>query len=227
MGNDQTVEINQRLLVVSLSLALGMIFIAVVGIVFALDYAANVNNPQDPPSAGSQPAGNNRLEAPSRKMGGSRPASSAGDEKTRLVGGRRKQADRDRLQEKADKTNAMDDPVVGWLVIIHGPGKGRSLKLGYGTNSIGRGETNRISLNFGDDQISREQHTIVTYDPRGKKYYVQQGSGTNLTYLNDQPVLTPTELSDRNDITLGNTVVRFVPFCVEGFDWQSIENDGA
>ncbi len=64
-------------------------------------------------------------------------------------------------------------------------------------------------------------------DPRGKKFYVQQGSGTNLTYLNDQPVLTPTELSARNDITLGNTVVRFVPFCGQEFDWQSTENDDA
>ena len=82
-----------------------------------------------------------------------------------------------------------------------------------------------ISLNFGDDQISRDQHSTVTYDPRGKKFYVQQGSGTNLTYLNDQPVLTPTELSARNDITLGNTVVRFIPFCGEDFDWQSTEND--
>ena len=180
-----------------------------------------------PPSDDKQVAGKGRLDAPTRKMGESSLVSSAGDEKTRLVGGRRKQADRDRLQEQADKTDAMDDPVVGWLVIIQGPGKGRSLKLGYGANSIGRGETNRISLNFGDDQISREQHTTVTYDPRGKKFYVQQGSGTNLTYLNDQPVLTPTELSTRNDIKLGNTVVRFVPFCGEGFDWQSTENDAA
>ncbi len=183
--------------------------------------------PPVPPSDGWQATGKDRLEAPTRKMGKSRLVSSAGDEKTRLVGGRRKQADRDRLQEQANKADAMDDPVVGWLVIIQGPGKGRSLKLGYGANSIGRGETNRISLNFGDDQISREQHTTVTYDPRGKKFYVQQGSGTNLTYLDDQPVLMPTELSARNDITLGNTVVRFVPFCGEAFDWQSTENDEA
>lgn len=181
--------------------------------------------PPVPPSAGRQATGQDRLEAPTRKMDESRLVSSASDEKTRLVGGRRRQADRDRLQEQADKTDAMDDPVVGWLIIIEGPGKGRSLKLGYGANSIGRGETNRISLNFGDDQISRDQHSTVTYDPRGKKFYVQQGSGTNLTYLNDQPVLTPTELSARNDITLGNTVVRFIPFCGEDFDWQSTEND--
>ena len=35
MGNDQTVEINQRLIVVSISLALGVIFIAVISNLFA------------------------------------------------------------------------------------------------------------------------------------------------------------------------------------------------
>ena len=71
--------------------------------------------------------------------------------------------------------------------------------------------------------MSRDQHATVTYDPRGKKFYVQQGSGTNLTYLDDEPVLAPTELAAGNDLTLGNTVVRFVPFCDAGFDWQSTE----
>ena len=179
--------------------------------------------PPLPPADSRQAIGKGRLDAPTRKMQESRLAAAAGDEKTRLVGSRRRQADRERLQEQADKTDAMDDPVVGWLVIVQGPGKGRALTLGYGTNSIGRGEANRVSLNFGDDQMSRDQHATVTYDPRGKKFYVQQGSGTNLTYLDDEPVLAPTELAAGNDLTLGNTVVRFVPFCDAGFDWQSTE----
>ena len=183
--------------------------------------------PAAPTSDSPSVIGNGRLDAPTRKMQASRPVVATADAKTRLVGSRRKQAERERLQQQADKTDAMEDPVVGWLVIIRGPGKGRALKLGYGTNSMGRGETNRVSLNFGDDQISRDQHATVTYDPRGKKFYVQQGSGTNLTYLDDEPVLTPTELAAGNDLALGNTVVRFVPFCGAGFDWQSTEHDEA
>lgn len=118
------------------------------------------------------------------------------------------------------ETDGLDDPVVGWLVIVGGPGKGKALQLGYGYNAIGRGETARVKLNFGDNQISRGGHTIVTYDSRGRKFYVQHGEGTNLTYLNDEPVLIPIELPPLSHISIGSTVLRFVPLCGDAFDWQ-------
>ena len=142
------------------------------------------------------------------------------DEKTRVVGDHRGQQGQQHLRERAEKADGMDDPVVGWLAIVEGPGKGNARQLGYGSNTIGRGETARINLDFGDDQISRGGHAIVTYDPRGKKFYVQHGGGTNLTYLNDQPVLIPIELPALSHISIGNTILRFVPLCGEEFDWQ-------
>ena len=117
----------------------------------------------------------------------------------------------------------MDDPVVGWLVVVQGPGKGRAVQLGYGSNSLGRGATDRLKLDFGDDQISRNGHAVVTYDPRGRKFYVQHGGGTNLTYLGGQPVLAPAELPPQGRIGIGKTVLRFVPFCGAEFDWQDSE----
>lgn len=115
----------------------------------------------------------------------------------------------------------MEDPVVGWVMVMDGPGKGAALSLGYGMNSIGRSKTERINLDFGDEQISRSQHAIITYDPRGRKYFVQHGGGKNLTYINeDQPVLTPLELKGGEEIVLGSTKLRFVPFCGKDFDWQ-------
>ena len=181
--------------------------------------------PMPPASAGSgQTAGSGRLDAPTQKMDASGSLSQAiPEEKTRVVGGRRRQEDQQRLEERAEQSDGMVDPVVGWLVIVEGPGKGRAMQLGYGSNSIGRGETDRINLNFGDDQISRGGHATVTYDPRGRKFYVQHGGGTNLTYLNDQPVLTPIELPALSHINIGNTVLRFVPLCGDAFDWQDIE----
>lgn len=119
------------------------------------------------------------------------------------------------------KSGSMDDPVVGWVVVIKGPGQGAGLALGYGMNSIGRSSNERICLDFGDEQISRSQHAVITYDPRGRKYFVQHGGGKNLTYLNgDQPVLTPVELKGGEVIALGDTQLRFVPFCGKDFDWQ-------
>ena len=114
----------------------------------------------------------------------------------------------------------MVDPVVGWLVVIEGPGKGRYVQLGHGQNSIGR-EKQRVTLDFGDSQISRENHATLTYDPKNKGYFLQQGTGTNLAYLNDQPVLSPTPLEPFARIVLGNTTLLFVPLCGENFSWEA------
>ena len=112
------------------------------------------------------------------------------------------------------------DPPVGWLVIVGGPGKGRVATLGMGVNSIGRDRTERVSLDYGDAMISRTNHGAVTYDPRGRKFYVQHGGGTNLTYVNDEPVLAPRELEPLTHVQMGNTVLRFVPLCGVDFSWD-------
>lgn len=116
----------------------------------------------------------------------------------------------------------MDDPVVGWLVIVDGPGRGAAVPLGYGMNSIGRASTERVQIDFGDDEISRSQHALVTYDPKSRKFFVQHGGGRNLTYLgaDSQPVLTPIELTGGEEINVGSTKLRFVPFCGAEFDWN-------
>lgn len=126
-----------------------------------------------------------------------------------------------RSSSDASKSNdAIENPVVGWLVIVNGKGKANVLNLGYGMNSIGRSPDERININFGDEEISRTQHAIITYDPRGRKFYVQHGGGKNLTYLADQPLLVPKELKGGEDILIGQTTLRFVPFCGDDFDWQ-------
>jgi len=113
------------------------------------------------------------------------------------------------------------NPVVGWLVVVEGPGRGHSLILGYGQNSIGRESGNRVVLGFGDPQISRQKHAILTYDPRGRKFYLQHGESTNLTYLDDSPVLAPVALSGGELIRIGDhTILKFVPLCGDEFDWN-------
>ena len=116
-------------------------------------------------------------------------------------------------------------PVVGWLVILEGPGRGASLTLGFGMNHMGRSASNRIILDFGDEKISPKTHTTLTYDPRGKKFYVQPGLDTmDLTYLGEEPllkpVLMPTEIFGGESITLGRTKLKFVAFCGPQFSWD-------
>ena len=114
----------------------------------------------------------------------------------------------------------MDDPPVGWLVIVDGPGSGHVLTLGVGVNCIGRDQTERVTLDYGDSMISRTNHGAVTYDPRGGKFYVQPGGGTNLMYVNDEPVLAPRALERLSHLQMGKTVLRFVPLCDDGFSWD-------
>lgn len=132
----------------------------------------------------------------------------------------------DRTLPKSAEASEIDaPPVAGWLVIVGGPGKGRALEIVPGRNAIGRGVANDISLDFGDSQISRDKHAVVSYDPRGRRFYIQHGEGMNLTYLDNQPVLSPCELKALNHITLGDTVLRFVPLCGSDFDWQDTQTD--
>ena len=109
--------------------------------------------------------------------------------------------------------------MVGWLVVIEGPGRGQSRPVGFGVTGIGRGESERISLNFGDSEISRERHAILTYDHKGRRFFLQHGGGSNLTYVGDEPVLQPIELKGREVIAIGQTKLCFVPFCGEQFNW--------
>lgn len=125
----------------------------------------------------------------------------------------------------AGQSTPLGGPVVGWLVVIKGPGRGNFVPLGYGRNSIGRAPSERASINFGDNNISRARHAVVTYDPRGRKFYLGHGDSDNLTYLGDRPVLGAEELPPLADIGVGETVLRFVPLCGDEFDWQDDAGD--
>src|SRR5579863_6049785 len=63
------------------------------------------------------------------------PPTDRGEGKTRIAGLPQEFA----ASDKGKAAKASDDPVVGWVVVVDGPGKGNALPLGYGMNEIGRG----------------------------------------------------------------------------------------
>ena len=140
----------------------------------------------------------------------------AGDSDTKIFRPSSKNAN----DEGGQGDNFVIEPVVGWLVIIEGPGRGNFIKLGFGMNAIGRSPESRASIDFGDDQISRENHALLTYDTKNRKFYIQHGGGANLTYLGDSPVLQPFELNGNEVISIGNTKLYFVPLCGANFNWD-------
>lgn len=115
--------------------------------------------------------------------------------------------------------NASTAPVVGWLVVIDGAGRGNSLAISAGQNPIGRGRDQRLCLDFGDKTISRERHAIVAYEPVSRRFYLQAGDGRGLTYVNKDVVLASVELNGGEVITVGDTQLRFVAFCGPQFSW--------
>lgn len=121
--------------------------------------------------------------------------------------------------EHVDESDAMADPPVGWLVVVQGPGRGKVVALGHGRNSIGSAANERCVIDFGDQTISRNGHAVVSYDARNKQFFIQ-GGGTNLIYIDDQPVLQAQELAAHAEIQLGETTLRFVPLCNENFNWE-------
>ena len=59
-----------------------------------------------------------------------------------------------------------------------------------GMNSVGRDASQRISLSFGDESISREEHAFITYDEEQRCFYLQHGGKPNIIRLGATPVLT-------------------------------------
>lgn len=116
------------------------------------------------------------------------------------------------------------DPVVGWLVVVGGPGIGQFRPIFEGNNSIGRGEGNRIPIDFGDDAISGEEQAYIRYDSAERSFlFVPNLAKTNVVSLNEKRPTGAVELTQMDVITMGRTQLVFVPFCGPDFDWAALQ----
>lgn len=127
------------------------------------------------------------------------------------------------MSREEDAAAAMEDPLVGWIVVVRGPGQGRAVTIGAGMNTIGRAEEERVSLPFGDMQISARDHLRIIYDDAARSFMVVPGTGKNVSRINGQIVAMPMALENHATIQLTrNTAVRFTAFCSESFDWADV-----
>jgi hypothetical protein len=113
------------------------------------------------------------------------------------------------------------DPVVAWLVILDGPGKGNFRPIFRGSNTIGRSANQRVPIDFGDDTISSEKQAFLVYDERKRQYQlVPNLERPNLVYLNDSALTGNADLKSHDKVTMGSTTLLFVPLCGADFDWS-------
>lgn len=111
------------------------------------------------------------------------------------------------------------DPVVGWLVCIEGPEKGKDYRIWAKINTIGRSERMDICIRK-DRTISKENHARIAYDPKHNVFRILPDKNTNNIYVNDEPVYSPLKLNAYDIIELGKSKVLFLPLCSSRFTWE-------
>jgi hypothetical protein len=115
------------------------------------------------------------------------------------------------------------DPVVGWLVVVGGPGLGAFRPVYEGNNAIGRGTAQRIPIDFGDNTISAEAQAFIRYDSADRSFlFVPNLAKTNIVAVNNKRPTGAVKLEAMDMITMGRTQLAFVPFCGEEFDWSEL-----
>lgn len=110
------------------------------------------------------------------------------------------------------------DLVVGWLVCVSGPARGRSYELHTGRNFIGRAAIMDVALPE-DTAVSRERQASVIFDPRTARFSVTANETRELTYVNDELVYDHCDLTANDVLLVGSTRLMLVPLCGSGFAW--------
>ena len=115
------------------------------------------------------------------------------------------------------------DPVVGWLVVVGGPGLGMYRPIFEGNNTIGRASSQRIPIDFGDTSISSEEQAYIRYDGVDRAFlFVPNLAKTNVVRVNDKKPTGAVPLASMDVITMGRTQLVFVAFCGVDFDWSEL-----
>ena len=67
----------------------------------------------------------------------------------------------------------------------------------------------------------------IDFDDKAGLFYRGYGGKSNLVRLNGRPVLSTEELSHGDVIRIGETALRFVALCGNGFSWAAGSDTGA
>lgn len=128
-----------------------------------------------------------------------------------------------RGKPKVIRSSFHQDPVVGWLVVVGGPGLGAYRPIYEGNNTLGRSKAQRIPIDFGDDSISSEEQAYIRYDSIDRSFlFVPNLAKTNIVSINNKKPTAAVPLQAMDVITVGRTQLAFVPFCGEEFDWSEL-----
>lgn len=138
---------------------------------------------------------------------------------------RRMEQERDNRTVGEFKRKLGYEPVVGWLVCVEGPEVGKDYRLYGRINTIGRAEDNDVVL-AQEHTVSQKNHVRLAYDAKHNNYQLIPGDGSNVTYLNDEPLYVPQRLNAYDVLEMGETKLIFVPLCNDRFCWPTSKAGG-
>ncbi|MEO8651117.1 MAG: FHA domain-containing protein [Hyphomicrobiaceae bacterium] len=98
-------------------------------------------------------------------------------------------------------------PAIGRLTIIEGLGLGTVRSIYKGTNSVGRYTDNIVSLDFGDNAISRHQHAVI--DCNDREVRILDGGKPNPIEVNGVRVVKEQVLRSGDLVQIGMTKLRY------------------
>lgn len=111
------------------------------------------------------------------------------------------------------------EPVVGWIVVIKGPGRGASREIFAGRNAIGSDPDQLIPIDFGDPAIARRGHAFIVYDNEGREFFIEDGKQKELVRLNGHLLSETRQIHHHDEIRIGQTTMKLVCLCGPEFDW--------
>jgi hypothetical protein len=118
-----------------------------------------------------------------------------------------------------EASGSKNDPVVGWLVCLAGPDRGRDFRLHAEKNFIGRSPLMDVCV-AGDESVSRDRHGLVIFDPKKQVFWAVPGDASGLVYLNGDIVHSPTQMQRDDVLEIGQTKLVLIPFCGEKYSWS-------
>jgi hypothetical protein len=119
----------------------------------------------------------------------------------------------------AETLGVKNDPVVGWMVCLAGPDRGRDFRLHAEKNFIGRSPAMDVCV-AGDETVSRDRHAMVIFDPKKNAFWAVPGDAAGLVYLNGDIVHAPTPMQQDDLLEIGQTKLVLIPFCGEKYSWS-------
>lgn len=109
--------------------------------------------------------------------------------------------------------------LVGWLVCVEGPSRGKDYHIRNQNNYIGRSANSDISIPD-DSTISMDHSANIVYNYKNRSFFFSPMMGKNPVWVNEELVVNTVQLQAYDVLQVGVTKLMFVPLCSDRFDWN-------